>query len=56
MSRVPASAASRKRIEQLIASGNVNQSDLFKEAARLIVEEALEEEVTSKLGSGLTPI
>jgi putative transposase len=50
MSRVPASAATRKRIEQLMASANLNQSDLFKEAARLIVEEALEEEVTSKLG------
>lgn len=52
MSRVPASAATRKRIEQLFSHGNLNQSDLFKEAARLIVEEALEEEVTSKLGRG----
>jgi putative transposase len=50
MSRVPASAATRKRIEQLFSNGNLNQSELFKEAARLIVEEALEEEVTSKLG------
>ena len=50
MARVTASAQTRKRIERLIAGGEMDQSQLIKEAVRLIVEEALEAEVTAKLG------
>jgi putative transposase len=50
MTRVTASAATRKRINDLIHSGGFEQSDLLKEAMRLIMEEALEAEVTTKLG------
>jgi transposase-like protein len=51
--RVPASAKTRKRIEDLL-SGNeqAERSDLVKLAAQLIIEEALEGEVEAELGRG----
>jgi hypothetical protein len=44
MARVPASEATRNRIEQMMngAMGELDRSELIREAARLIVEEALE--------------
>jgi putative transposase len=52
MARVPASQATRKRIEAMINGEGeaVGKSELVRAAARLIVEEALEEEVTDALG------
>jgi transposase-like protein len=50
--RVPASATTRKRIEELISGhGEVtaSRSELVKLAARLIIEEALEGEVSEEL-------
>ena len=51
--RVPASATTRKRIEELISGrGEVtgSRSELVKLAAELIIEEALEGEVNDELG------
>jgi putative transposase len=52
MARVPASQVTRKRIEAMINGEGeaVGKSELVRAAARLIVEEALEEEVTDALG------
>jgi len=52
MARVPASEATRKRIEAMISGEGegVDKSELVRAAARLIVEEVLEEEVTDALG------
>src|SRR5215210_7897764 len=52
MARVPASETTRKRIDALISgqSEGIDKSELVRAAARLIVEEALEEEVTDTLG------
>ncbi len=52
MARVPASEATRNRIEQMMsgAMGEVDRSELIREAARLIVEEALEGEVSDVVG------
>jgi putative transposase len=52
MSRVLASEATRKRIEAMIngQSEGIDKSELVRAAARLIVEEALEEEVSDALG------
>lgn len=48
MARVPASEATRKRIAELLA-GDVDQSELIRQSVRLIIEEALEAEVTEAL-------
>ncbi len=52
MARVPASETTRKRIEAMIngEAGEIDKSGPIREAARLIVEEALEGEVTHALG------
>jgi transposase-like protein len=52
MARVPASETTRKRIEAMISgeAEGVDKSELVRAAARLIVEEALEEEVGDALG------
>jgi putative transposase len=52
MARVPASEATRNRIEQMMngAMGELDKSALIREAARLIVEEALEGEVSDAVG------
>lgn len=50
MARVPASAATRKRIQDLMAGGALEQSTVIREAVRLIIEEALEAEVSEALG------
>lgn len=52
MARVPASETTRKRIEAMISGEGegVDKSELVRAAARLIVEEVLEEEVTDALG------
>jgi len=52
MARVPASEATRKRIEAMISgeAEGVDKSELVRAAARLIVEEALEGEVSDALG------
>jgi hypothetical protein len=52
MARVPASATTRKRIEAMIGGEGegVDKSGLVRAAARLIVEEALDEEVSDALG------
>jgi len=51
MARVPASEHTRKRIAQLL-DGEFDKSELMKAAVRLIIEEALEAEVTEALGRG----
>ena len=52
MARLPASEATRKRIEAMISgeAEGVDKSELVRAAARLIVEEALEGEVSDALG------
>jgi putative transposase len=53
MARVPASEATRKRLKDMLAGVNgVERSALMREAVRLIVEEALEAEVTEAVGRG----
>ncbi|MDS4030548.1 MAG: transposase [Candidatus Contendobacter sp.] len=49
--RVPASDRTRKRIADVL-SGDFDQSALLRNAVRLIIEEALEAEVTDVLGRG----
>ena len=53
MERVPASRKTRKRIAAMMNGkmAQVDRSMVIREAARLIVEEALEGEVTDALGS-----
>jgi putative transposase len=53
MARVPASEATRKRLKDMLAGASgVERSALMREAVRLIVEEALEAEVTEAVGRG----
>ena len=55
MARVPASTQTRKRLEELLDGRGPAEGDrgeLVKLAARLIVEEALEEEVEDVVGRG----
>ena len=55
MARVPASKQTRKRLEQLFdgrGAAEADRGELVKLAARLIVEEALEEEVEDVVGRG----
>ena len=49
MARVPASDRTRKRIAEIL-NGDFDKSALLRNAVRLIVEEALEAEVTDALG------
>jgi putative transposase len=51
MARVPASEVTRKRLSALF-DGKFNQSNLMREAIRLIIEETLEAEVSEALGRG----
>ena len=53
MARVPASEQTRKRIAEVL-SGEFDKSALLRNAVRLIIEEALEAEVTDVLGRGYT--
>ena len=53
MARVPASEATRKRLKQMFeGKPEVDRSALIREAVRLMVEEALEAEVSEALGRG----
>src|SRR5690606_19411098 len=53
MARVPASEATRKRLKQLFEGGeSADRSALIRESVRLMIEEALEAEVTEALGRG----
>ena len=52
MARVPASEATRERRNMLAGKQDFERSALLREAVRLIVEEALEAEVTEELGRG----
>ena len=51
MARVPASEATRKRLKQRFEGGeSADRSVLIRESVRLMIEEALEAEVTEALG------
>ena len=53
MARVPASEATRKRLNDMLAGKqSIERSALLREAVRLIVEETLEAEVSDELGRG----
>ena len=53
MARVPASEATRKRLKQLFEGGeSTDRSALIRESVRLMIEEALEAEVSEALGRG----
>lgn len=53
MARVPASEATRKRLNDMLAgTQGIERSALMREAVRLIVEETLEAEVSEQLGRG----
>ncbi|MGH8772072.1 MAG: transposase [Burkholderiales bacterium] len=51
MARVPASCATRKRISDLL-EGEFDKSELMRQAMRLMIEEALETEVSETLKRG----
>src|SRR5688500_7521589 len=51
MARVPASESTRKRMAELLG-GEFEKSELMRAAMRLIMEEALEAEVSERLGRG----
>ena len=51
MARVPASEQTRKQIAEIL-SGDFDKSALLRGAVRLIIEEALEAEVSDALGRG----
>jgi putative transposase len=51
MERIPASETTRKRLAELLSS-EFDKSELMRHAMRLIIEEALEAEVTDALGRG----
>jgi hypothetical protein len=54
MARVPASEATRKRLKQMFDGGqSTDRSALIRESVRLMIEEALEAEVTEALGRGV---
>ena len=53
MARVPASEATRKRLKQMFeGKQDMDRSALIRESVRLMVEEALEAEVSEALGRG----
>lgn len=53
MKRVTASEATRKRIAEMLRKAEgLDRSDLVRQAARLVIEEALEAEVSEALGRG----
>jgi putative transposase len=53
MARVPASEATRKRLKDMFEGNQgMERSALVREAVRLIIEEALEAELTEELGRG----
>ncbi|MGH8773210.1 MAG: transposase [Burkholderiales bacterium] len=51
MARVPRSEETRKRLRELLG-GEFDRSELMKTAMRLVIEEALEAEVTDALQRG----
>ncbi|MGH8579484.1 MAG: hypothetical protein ACREVK_04935 [Gammaproteobacteria bacterium] len=53
MRRVTASEATRNRIAEMLRKAEaLDRSELVRQAARLVVEEALEAEVSEALGCG----
>ncbi len=53
MAGVPASEATRKWLREMLEGGQgAERSALLRDAVRLIIEEALEAEVTDELGRG----
>lgn len=52
MAKVPASEATRKRLQAMFDGDGFERSGLLREAVRLIVEETLEAEIGERLGRG----
>ena len=50
MKKVPASEATRKRLEQVFSSDQIDPGRIVREATRLMIEQALEAEVDQALG------
>ena len=52
MKKVPASEATRKRLERVFSSEQIDPSRIVREATRLMIEQALEAEIEHALGRG----
>ena len=50
MKKVPASEATRKRLEEVFSGEQIDPSQIVREATRLMIEQALEAEVDEALG------
>jgi len=50
MKKVPASEATRKRLEEVFSGEQIDPSRIVREATRLMIEQALEAEVEDALG------
>ena len=50
MKKVPASEATRKRLEEVFSGETIDPSQIVREAARLMIEQALEAEVEQAVG------
>jgi hypothetical protein len=54
MARVPSSVGTRKRLKEMLAgdTGEIGTSTFVRQAVRLMIEEALETEVSERLSRG----
>ena len=50
MKKVPASEATRKRLEEVFSGEQIDPSRIVREATRLMIEQALEAEVEQAVG------
>jgi hypothetical protein len=50
MKKVPASEATRKRLEEVFSGEQIDPSRVVREAARLMIEQVLEAEVEDAVG------
>ena len=54
MKKVPASEATRKRLEEVFSGEQIDPSRIVREATRLMIEQALEAEVEQAVGVSTT--
>ena len=50
MKKVPASEATRKRLEEVFSAEQIDPSQIVREATRLMIEQVLEAEVEEAVG------
>jgi ribosomal protein L18 len=56
MKKVPASEATRKRLEEVFSGEQIDPSRIVREATRLMIEQALEAEVEQAWVGATTPM